>query len=84
MTAYTLGAYNARLTSDCVEDNGLMTTIAAGNFATTATHALLEINLGIDDGVAIEIVGCYEHFYSFANQFGYVTNASLGHVALET
>jgi hypothetical protein len=67
VTAHALGAYDARLTGGCVEDNGLMTTIVARYFATATTHTLFLIDLGIDNRAAIEFAGRYEHLYSFAN-----------------
>ena len=84
MTTHTLGAYDARLTGGGVEDDGLMTTIATGGLTTSAAHTNLTIDLGIDDGLTVEVGGHYEGIDSLANQVGKMTDTPLDHIALKT
>ena len=71
MTAHTLGADESRLAdlmeSRCfiaylhfLEDDGLMTAVITRYLTTTAAYAQLLVELGVDDGVAIQIVGLQE------------------------
>ena len=55
MTTYAAGTDDVRTTCRCVEGDGLMATIHAGRIATSATNASFGVNLGIDNGAAIQV-----------------------------
>ncbi len=55
VTTYAARADDVWTTCCGVEGDGLMTTIHAGRVAASATYAALGVDLGIDDGAAIEV-----------------------------
>ena len=53
MAAYALSAHEAGLAGLMIEDNGLVAAVAARHLAASAADALLLVELGVADGVAV-------------------------------
>ena len=69
VTANALGTYQTGTTGLMIEDDGLMSTIAARYLTAAATDTQFLVELRIDDGVAVQTVGMQELLHTFANQF---------------
>ena len=82
MAAYALGAHELWLAGVMIEDNGLVAAIAARHLAASAADALLLVELGVADGVAVQVVGMEELRQLFAHELAEVGDAALGHVSL--
>ena len=82
VAADALGADEARLSGVAVEDDGLVAAIHAGGVAAPAAHALVAVDLRIDNGFAVEVGGCDEvrHFLSY--EVGQAGDAALLHIVL--
>ena len=83
MTAYALGANETGKAGVVVEDDGLMTTVAARYFATSAADAQLLVELRVDNGVTIQMVRIQELRLQLTHQLLQVTDATLGHITLQ-
>jgi hypothetical protein len=57
MAPHAFAADESRSARFGIKHDGLMTTIATRHLTTTATYTQLLIELGVDDGVAVEIIG---------------------------
>lgn len=84
VTAHTLLADDARLAGFAVEDDSLMTSVVARYLATSAAHAALAVDDGVDDGVAVEGTRMCEYGNALAYEVCEVVNAPLRHVAPES
>ena len=56
VTADALGAYQAGTAGLMVEDNSLMTTVAARHFTAPTTNTQILVELRVDNGVAVQMV----------------------------
>ena len=68
VTADALGSYQTGVTGLAIKDDGLMPAIAARHFATSATDTQFLVELRIDNGLAIQVVGLLELRQQFAHQ----------------
>ena len=68
MAAYALGAHEAGLAGVAVEDNGLMTAVAARHLTASAADAQFFVELRIDDGVAIQLLRLQELRQQFSHE----------------
>ena len=68
VATYAFSAYQTRTAGFGIERDGLMTSIVARNLAAPTAYALLWIELGIDDGVTVELSWSPERRQLFANQ----------------
>ena len=84
MTAHTFCAHQLGTARLVVEDDGLMSAVVARYLTATATETLLLVELGIDDGGAVQIVWVEELRYLLAHQCLQVADAALGHIAPES
>ena len=84
VAAYTLGAYETGLTGLMVEDDGLMSAVAARYLTASATYAQLLVELRIDDGIAIQMVGLQELRQLLAYEVLQLADTAFGHIALQT
>ena len=57
MAPHAFAADESRSARFGIEHDGLMTTIATRHLTTTATYTQLLIKLGVDNGVAVKIIG---------------------------
>ena len=60
VTADALGAYQTGTAGLVVEDDGLMAAVVAGNLAASTADTHLLVELRVDDGVAVQMVGHQE------------------------
>ena len=67
VATYAFSAYQSRTTGFGIERDGLMTSIVARYLAAPTAYALLRIELGIDDGVTVELSWSPERRQLFAN-----------------
>ena len=84
MTAHTFCAHQLGTARLVVEDDGLMSAVVARYLTASATETLLLVELGIDDGGAVQIVWVEELRYLLAYQCLQVADAALGHIATES
>ena len=84
VAAHTLGAYEMGLTGRMIEDDGLMSTVAARYLTASATYAQLLVELWIDDGVTIQMVGLQELRQLLAYEVLQLADTAFGHIALQT
>ena len=83
MASDALGADDTRLAGVGIETDSLMTAIPAGDIASPAAHALLAVNLRIDDGLAVKVGGGDEIRQFFAYDFCQLGDATLGEIMLK-
>ena len=69
VTADALGANQTGASGYAIEDDGLMTAIAARNLTTATTDAQFLVELRIDDGVAVQMVGIQKLRQLLAHEF---------------
>ena len=84
MTAHTLRANQLGTACLVVEDDSLMATVVARYLTASATETKLFVELGIDDGGAVQIIRIEELRYFLAHQCLQVADTAFGHIALET
>ena len=60
VTAYALSAYQTGASGLMVEDDGLMTTVAARYLAAATTDTQFLVELRVDDGITVQMVGMQE------------------------
>jgi hypothetical protein len=68
VTADTLCANQTGPSGFFVEDDGLVAAVATRYFTASAPYAQIHVELGIDDGVAVQTVGMQELLQTLANQ----------------
>ena len=68
MTAYALVANQTRTACLAIEDNGLMTAVAARHLTASAADAQFFVELRIDDGVAIQLLRLQELRQQFSHE----------------
>lgn len=83
MTADALGAYQTRTAGFMVEDDGLMTAVAARHLTAATADTLLLVELRVNDGVAVQMVRIQEFLQPLAHQCLQLRDTALGHVALQ-
>ena len=64
------------------ERDGLVAAVHTGNIAPAAADALLAVEDGEDNGLAVQVVGRYKVGKSFTHKGGEFGNASARHVVL--
>ncbi len=77
------GAGNAGLAALRVEGDGLVSAVAAGEEAASATGAFFTVNSGEDHGVAVKVGGEGEGGQQLANNLFKVSDAALLHICLQ-
>ena len=83
VAADALGAHEVGL-AVVAEGDGLVTTVHAGNVAPAAADALLAVKDGVDNGVAVQVVGRNKAGKPFTHQGGEFGDASARHIVLKT
>ena len=66
-----------------IKDDGLMTTVVARHLTAPATDTQFFVKLGIDDGVAIQMVRFLEFRHLFTHEVLQFADTALGHIALK-
>ena len=83
VTTDALRTHDTGLTGLLVEDNRLMATITARDLTASATDTPFLINLWIDNGVAIQMVGIHKRRQLLTHQLLQMGDIAFGHIALE-
>ena len=84
MTADAFGTHQTGSAGLLIEDDGLMTAVAARHLAAATADTQFLVELRINDGVAVQMVGVQELLQPFAHEFTEPGDTALGHIALQT
>ena len=82
MTSHTLAADETWLACLGVKDDSLMTAVLTRDMAAAATDALLMVDLGIDDGIPVEVGGVLEIGQLLTHKVFQMLYAAFCHVSL--
>ncbi len=83
MAAYAALSIEMRLTQVGIEGDGLMAAVLVGGVATAAADALLTVEVGIHDGIAVEVGGRVEIGQLLSYQIRQVLDAAFCHIVLQ-
>ncbi len=89
MAANAFGSDKPWAAGFVIEYYGLMTTVIARHLTASASNAQFRVKLGIDDGLAVQVIGVQEFWYLFAYKLAELRDAALniredGHPELES
>ena len=84
MAANAFGSDKPWAAGFVIEYYGLMTTVIARHLTASASNAQFRVKLGIDDGLAVQVIGVQEFWYLFAYKLAELRDAALNHVSLES
>ena len=84
MAANAFGSDKPWAAGFVIEYYGLMTTVIARHLTASASNAQFRVKLGIDDGLAVQVIGVQEFWNLFAYKLAEFRDAALNHVSLES